>query len=147
MRRLYRLFLYLSSFTRSFLLAASPSIAQCNLDNLNPSYCEDDPAFALTGGTNYWVNNTATSTFDPSALGTGTHLVVTTDGTALSYYVNTSGTFSPEAPVSPTNVPLMDDNQSTAINICFTCNFFGIDYTQLKIGSNGVIGLGGAPGV
>src|SRR5690606_12074508 len=85
MRRLYRLFLYLSSFTCSFLLAASPSIAQCNLDNLNPSYCEDDPAFALTGGTNYWVNNTATSSFDPSALGTGTHRVVTTDGTALTY--------------------------------------------------------------
>jgi len=147
MRSLYRLILYLGSFICSFLLAATTSFGQCSVTNLNPSYCVDDPSFTLTGGTNYYINNVNTSTFNPATLGAGTHRVVTTNGLANAYNVSTSGTFSPAAPVSPTNHTLGDNVETAPINIGFTFNFFGANYTQLRIGSNGVVGLGTTPSV
>lgn len=45
---------------------------------------------------------------------------------------------------SPNTVALADDSVSAAINIGFSFNFAGIDYTQLYIGSNGWIFFGPA---
>jgi hypothetical protein len=121
----------------AFLLAANISFAQCSLSNLNASYCVDDPAFTLTGGTGYWINNDSTSYFDPAALGVGTHRVITTDQIASAYYVKTDGVFSPEptAGVVTTLTPWLDNTQSAATNIGFDFNFYGFVFTQLRIGS------------
>jgi gliding motility-associated-like protein len=40
---------------------------------------------------------------------------------------------------APTNVTLWDDNYSGVINIGFTFNFYGNNYNQLVIGSNGLL--------
>ncbi len=40
-----------------------------------------------------------------------------------------------------TNVSLSDDVWSAAINIGFTFNFYGVNYTQCLIGSNGLLGF------
>src|SRR5687768_2814951 len=142
MRRLFRLILYLGSLTCLLLMAASSAFGQCGFTNLNSSYCVDAPSFTLTGGTNYYINSTNTSTFNPATLGVGTHRVITTNGDADAYNVNTTGTFSPEPPVSATTVALGDDAQSGAIAIGFNFNFFGNDQTVVRIGSNGVLGFG-----
>ena len=123
-------------------MAASSAFGQCSFTNLSSSYCVDAPSFTLTGGTNYYVNTTNTSIFNPGTLGAGTHRVLTTNGDADAYYVSTTGTFSPEPPVSATTVALADDAQSGAIGIGFTFNFFGTNQTFVRIGSNGVLGLG-----
>lgn len=49
---------------------------------------------------------------------------------------------------SPTNVFLSDDSWSGVVNMGFTVNFYGVNYTQCVIGSNGVISfnLGNANG-
>ncbi|MGC1240227.1 MAG: hypothetical protein WA874_01505, partial [Chryseosolibacter sp.] len=145
MRRLYPIIIYLGSLICSFLLAAPSAFAQCSFTNLNASYCVDDPAFTLTGGTNYYGNGVTGSTFNPATAGVGTHRIVTTNGLANAYTVSTSGTFSPEAAVSPTSHTLGNNAETLPINIGFTVNFFGNNYTQLRIGSNGVIGMGTAP--
>ena len=118
--------------------------AQCSFTNLNSSYCLDESSFALTGGTNYFGPGVTGNSFDPGAAGVGTHQLVTTNGLASSYSIVTSGTFNPEPPVSPTVVTL-NDNDEQLVNIGFTFNFFGTDYTQLRIGSNGILGLGAGP--
>ena len=43
---------------------------------------------------------------------------------------------------SPTNVTLTDDVWSGIVNIGFTFNFYGNNYTQCVIGSNGLISFG-----
>lgn len=40
---------------------------------------------------------------------------------------------------APTNVPLSDDSWSGVINMGFTFNFYGQNYTQCVIGSNGIV--------
>ncbi|MFK7787675.1 MAG: gliding motility-associated C-terminal domain-containing protein [Crocinitomicaceae bacterium] len=49
---------------------------------------------------------------------------------------------------SPTNVSLSDDSWSAAVPLGFTANFYGTNYTQCVIGSNGVVSfnLGNANG-
>lgn len=43
---------------------------------------------------------------------------------------------------NPTTIPrLTDDRWSAAVNIGFTFNFFGTNYTQCVIGSNGILGF------
>src|SRR5687768_4421956 len=118
--------------------------SQCSFTNLDATYCINESSFALTGGANYFGPGVTGSTFDPGSAGVGTHQLVTTNGIASSYSVVTSGTFSPEPQVSPTAV-VLGDNAEQLVNIGFTFNFFGTDYTQLRISSNGVLGLGAGP--
>lgn len=51
---------------------------------------------------------------------------------------------SPGSGTPGTSVNLGDDVVSGAINLGFTFNYAGTDYTQLQIGSNGWLSLGGA---
>uniref|UniRef100_UPI0023EBECA8 beta strand repeat-containing protein n=1 Tax=Chryseolinea sp. H1M3-3 TaxID=3034144 RepID=UPI0023EBECA8 len=136
--------IFLLSFL-GILLNNAAINAQCNFTNLGAAYCINEPSFALTGGTNYYGPGVTGSTFDPAGAGVGTHQLVTTDGNPTSYAVVT-GVYNPESPVAPTSV-ILGDNSEQLVNIGFTFNFFGTDYTQLRIGSNGVLGLGGAPTV
>lgn len=52
----------------------------------------------------------------------------TTPGTSAGLYLN-----------APTNVTLSDDSWSAAVSMGFTFNFYGNNYTQCVIGSNGLI--------
>ncbi|MBL7854040.1 MAG: hypothetical protein JNL17_06570, partial [Cyclobacteriaceae bacterium] len=114
--------------------------AQCSFTNLNAQYCVDQPAFTLTGGTNYYGPGVSGSTFDPAAAGVGTHTLITTDGNAAGYSVNTSGVYAPVAG-SGTALALGDDTEVTGIPIGFTFNFFGLNFTQVRVGDNGIIGF------
>lgn len=55
------------------------SLPVVTINGLNPEYCANDPAFALTGSTptggNYTINGNAATSFDPNALGAGNHTV------------------------------------------------------------------------
>ncbi len=86
--------------------------------------------------------------FDPSVAGVGTHVISYT-GTASSptagYGVTEGLTNNPYA--GPfTSVTLGDDQMSTALEVGFTFNFFGTDYTQFLISSNGFISFDLAAG-
>src|SRR5688572_23487347 len=131
MLRFYKAGLHFLMLLLSFILIGPHlSFSQCSFTNLDPSYCFSDGSFPLTGGTNYYGPGVTGSTFDPAAAGVGSHRLVTTDGV---YNVITSGSFNPQPPVAPTAVPL-GDNAEQLVSIGFTFNFFGIDYTQLRIG-------------
>ncbi len=58
----------------------------------------------------------------------------------LDYTVDQTGTFNPiDISATGTNVPLADDEVSADLNIGFTFNFNGNDYTTFRISSNGFI--------
>ncbi|MEP6736346.1 MAG: hypothetical protein ABJA70_12545, partial [Chryseolinea sp.] len=125
--------------------------AQCSITNLQPAYCSDDAAFALTGGTNYYGPGVSGSTFSPSSAGIGTHTIYTTDGNALSYSTSTTGTYNPDLTVgTPVSFPgLPADENSSIIGIGFTFNFFGNNYANLRVNANGYVGvaLGAGSGI
>ena len=127
------------------LLLSYFSYGQCNFTNLNSDYCITDAAFTLTGGTYYSGPGVTGSTFDPAVAGVGTHLIVTDDH-ASSYAVSTTGTYN-WISGSGTTLSLGDDDYSSAINLnggigsTFTFYFFGNAYTQIYIGSNGLVGF------
>lgn len=129
-------------------LAIKPhfSFSQCSITNLDPSYCVDDAAVSLAGGTNYYGPGVSGSTFTPSSAGVGTHTVYSATGIASSYSVSTSGTYNPDlsAPSTITFPSLPADENSNVIAIGFTFNFFGTDYTDLTINANGYVMFGGA---
>ncbi|HEY3404802.1 MAG TPA: PKD-like domain-containing protein [Ohtaekwangia sp.] len=136
MRRYFLAFLVtLSAF------AAIPAHAQCNFTGLNSSYCIDNGLVPLTGGTTYYGPGVTGSNFNPSVAGLGTHQLVTTSGSATTYFVQTTGTFNPVAG-SGTSVVLADDAETGLLSIGFTFNFFGTNYTDLRIASNGLLGFG-----
>ncbi|MBT1712061.1 T9SS type A sorting domain-containing protein [Fulvivirgaceae bacterium PWU5] len=123
------------------LMPVLDASAQCTFTNLNPSYCVDAPAFTLTGGTYYYGPGVTGSTFDPAAAGVGTHTLIATNGDANTYTISTAGTYNPLS-AAATTVTLANDDQTAAIPIGFTFNFFGNDQTTVRIGSNGLIGFG-----
>jgi hypothetical protein len=119
------------------------SFAQCSFTNLNETYCTNDPSFALDAGsaTIFAGNGVTGNIFDPAAAGAGTHTIIAHDG-ASSYGVINSGTFNRVAPPgTETTLSLAKDTDSGNIGF-FNFNFFGTTYNQLRIGSNGLIGLG-----
>jgi hypothetical protein len=133
------------------ILAILPhfSVAQCSFTNLNAGYCTNEPAFALSAGsaTTFVGNGVSAGIFDPSVAGAGTHIIVAHDK-ATTYGVVTSGTFNRvAAPGSATTLSLAKDTDSGILGVAngfFNFDFFGTTYNQLRIGSNGLIGLGAA---
>lgn len=69
-------------------------------------------------------------------------------GSSINIVDCNPGTLSGVILPAPTNVFLSDDSWSGVVNIGFTVNFYGNNYTQCTIGSNGVISfnLGNANG-
>src|SRR5688572_15823856 len=123
------------------------SLAQCSFTNLNTTYCADEPAFALSAGsaTTFVGNGVSGAIFDPAAAGAGTHIIIAHDK-ASSYGVLNSGTFDRVAPPgTETTLSLAKDTDSGILGVAdgfFDFDFFGATYNQLRIGSNGLIGLG-----
>lgn len=87
-------------------------------------------------------------TFDPVIAGVGTHVITYSSASSspTSGYGVTEGL--PNSPsVGPfVGVTLGDDQTTAALNIGFTFNFFGTDYTQFIISSNGLISFDLATG-
>src|ERR1043166_3806216 len=93
---------------------------------------------------------------DVSAFVTGTLndwcLIVDGYGTDSFGYTATDSPFFGSAQfnwlnisLSGTNVPFMDDSHHGPFNLGFTFDFYGIDYTQFQLTSNGQLVLGNAP--
>jgi len=51
--------------------------------------------------------------------------------------------FNPAAAIAPTPINLGDDAVTNALQIGFSFNFYGTDYTTLQLSSNGFVGFGG----
>ncbi len=135
-------------FLPSVILAAAPqwSLAQCSISNLNSEYCIDDGAVVLTGGTSYYGPGVTGTTFTPATAGVGTHTVYSSNGSASSYSVSTAGSYNPIAGTgSSITFPSLPTNEnSAALALGFTFNFFGTNYTNLTINANGYVSFGGA---
>ena len=107
--------------------------------------CLNDSAFSLSGG--YPLGGTysgvgvSNGKFNPSIAGTGTHLITYSyaiDVTETNYSLNKTGIFAP-VQGSGTRVYLGDDQVSSAIPVGFNFNFYGSDYSDIYISSNGFI--------
>lgn len=129
-----------------FLISNSIN-AQCTLTIADTIFCPTDTAVTIgTSGGNGFGSFSGPgvlgTSFDPSVAGTGNHVISYSEVDSNAYIVDQTGTYSPMAsPITGTPVSLGDDQYSSALPIGFTFNFFGIDYTDFYISSNGFIGF------
>jgi hypothetical protein len=121
--------------------------AQCGFTNLDAQYCVDQSSFILTGAPNFFGPGISGTTFSPSSAGTGTHTLYATSGIANTYNVVTSGVYNFITTGFGAPTSLTKDTQTGLIGIGFTFNFFGTNYTQVRLGSNGLLGFGAGPPV
>lgn len=114
--------------------------AQCNFTGLAATYCESDMGDTLVpSGPGLFSGPGMTGDyFDPGAAGPGVHQIDFNQSDPTVYTVDQTGTFSPTAS-SGTPVSLSDDAVSGMLPIGFTFNFFGTNYTDFYISSNGFI--------
>jgi hypothetical protein len=114
---------------------------------LASDYCVDHAPVVLSGspsGGFFSGPGMTDSTFDPMAAGAGTHTIsYSMSGTEYTY--TQTGTFSPLAG-SGNPVSLSDDMVSGNLPIGFTFNFYGTNYTEFYISSNGFITFNPASG-
>ncbi|MGQ1948801.1 Ig-like domain-containing protein [Geofilum sp. OHC36d9] len=117
--------------------------AQCDdisISGLDTEYCIIDQATQLTGlpyGGTFSGPGITDDLFDPSTAGAGTHEIKYVFDN-IYYKIDQTGDFNPIT--SPGNdVVLSDDKVSPALSLEFTFNFFGVDYTEFYICSNGFI--------
>jgi uncharacterized repeat protein (TIGR01451 family) len=110
-----------------------------------PAMCLTDPPIALSGGLpaggTYAGAGVADGFFDPAAAGVGAHAIqysYTASVADPSYTLNQVGTFAP-LPGSGTSFSLGDDQVSAALPMGFTFNFYGKDYAEIYVSSNGFI--------
>lgn len=124
---------------------ASTSWTQCSITGLSSPTCltGNIQTPVVTGGTLVGPGVSG-GTFDPALAGVGTHTLFVVDPTYAPdlYYIDQTGAFSPmPGPIAGTTVSLGDDQVSGNLPIGFTFNYFGIDYTDFYISSNGFIGF------
>ena len=119
--------------------------AQCDITGPDPIMCLTSVPVAMTvasPGAVFSGPGVTANIFDPAAAGLGTHTIsVEAPGEGYSH-----GTI----PFSPTAIPggtvvggLSDDNVVGTFPIGFTFNFFGTDYTNFYVGSNGFVTFSG----
>lgn len=128
------------------MLAISGSLntifGQCAITGLDSVYCENDSPDTLVPSGSGVFSGTGINgnIFDPELAGPGTHQINYDESDPTNYSIDQTGAFAPIAG-SGTSVFLGDDQVSGALPIGFTFNFFGNDYTQFYISSNGFIGF------
>ena len=120
----------------------SLAFSQCVISGIPASMCEEDApvtATVLEPSGVFSGPGMVGDVFDPSLAGPGTH-TITFEYTASGYEVDESIAYAPiDISSGSTSLPLGDDAVSAYLPIGFTFNFFGNDYTDFKIGSNGFI--------
>ena len=115
--------------------------AQCDITGPDPIMCLTSAPVAMTvasPGAVFSGPGVTGSVFNPAAAGIGTHTIsVEAPGDGYSHG---------NIPFDPTPIPggtvvggLSDDNVVGTFPIGFTFNFFGADYTNFYIGSNGFV--------
>ncbi|MBK7130431.1 MAG: T9SS type A sorting domain-containing protein [Crocinitomicaceae bacterium] len=118
---------------------------QCSITGLNSPTCVNGTAQTpvVSGGTLVGPGVSGGS-FDPLVAGVGTHTLFVVDPMYAPnlYTIDQTGTYSPmPGPIAGTSVSLGDDQVTGVLPIGFTFNFFGVDYTDFYISSNGFIGF------
>lgn len=126
-------------------LGSGSIYAQCSFTGLDTIYCANDSAATMiqsgTMGT-FSGPGVTDSIFDPMTAGAGMHTVTYTDPDPNYYTIDQTGTFAPiSSPITGTQVNLGDDQTSGQLPIGFTFTFFGTDYTDFNISSNGMLGF------
>ena len=115
------------------------TFAQCNINGLQSDYCVGDDPVILSGnlpGGIFSGPGVSNSVFDPAIAGVGTHQIQYIN--TSSYVISQMGVFAPLAAIG-TTVTLADDQVSGVLPIGFTFNFYGTNYTQFYVSSNGFI--------
>lgn len=124
---------------------ASTSWTQCSITGLNSPTCvTGNPQTPTVVGGTFVGPGVSGGNFDPAVAGIGTHALFVVDPIYAPdlYYIDQTGTFNPmPGPIAGTSVALTDDMVSASLPIGFTFNYFGVDYTQFYISSNGYIGF------
>ena len=122
------------------LLFFSSAQAQCTFTGLNATYCENDTIANLTPSGVGVISGPGISgnTFDPGLAGAGVHQIDYNESDPTSYTIDQTGTYAP-IPSVGTPVSLSDDQVSGTLPIGFSFNFFGVNYTDFYISSNGFI--------
>ncbi len=117
------------------------SYGQCIISGPDPIMCLTDSPVIMSvasPGATYSGPGVTGNVFNPASAGVGTHTIsVTAPGVGYS---------TGSIPFSPTPIPsgtivggLSDDNVVGSFPIGFTFNFFGVDYTNFYVGSNGFV--------
>lgn len=119
-------------------------VPNVTLAPLNDVYYTD-PAFALSGGSpaggTYSGPGVSGNQFNPSAAGVGTYTITYSYSEALpedNYSTNKNGTYNPVTGTG-TTLTLNDDQVTGALPVGFTFRFYGTDYTNFYLSSNGFI--------
>ena len=112
--------------------------AQCSFTGLNSTYCANDvPSTLVPSGGGYFAGPGITgNTFNPSLSGPGTHTINYIEGSG--YVIDQTGTYA-LIPGTGTSVSLFDDEVSVLLPIGFSFSFFGNNYTNFQISSNGFL--------
>ena len=143
MKNLYFLKYFILIFALSTFVLLNKVGAQCNnisISGLNTEYCIIDQESEIVGfpyGGTFSGPGITGSFFEPAIAGAGTHEIKYVFD-SIYYEIDQTGTFNPIT--SPGNdVILSDDDVSSALSLGFTFNFFGVDYTEFYLSSNGFI--------
>ncbi len=115
--------------------------AQCAIVGLDPTYCVTDPSVTISapGSGTFSGPGMTGDVFDPALAGVGTHLIEYFQYDPTAYTVDQTGAFA-LTPGGGTAVFLGDDEVTpTSIPIGFSFNFFGTNYTDFYLSSNGFI--------
>lgn len=117
------------------------SYGQCDIMGLETPVCLSDAPSSLSvasPGATFSGPGMSGSVFTPADAGLGTHTItVEAPGEGYSHG---SATYAPIPLVAPITVSgLSDDNVVGSFPIGFTFNFFGNDYSNFYIGSNGFL--------
>ena len=127
----------LTAFGGLFITANSIN-AQCTFTGLNPVHCANDiPDNLVPSGSGFFAGpGVSGTTFNPAIAGPGTHIINYIEGSG--YAIDQTGTYA-IIPGSGATVALGDDQMSGILPIGFSFNFFGNNYTDFYLSSNGFI--------
>ncbi len=116
-------------------------LPNASFTGLNSTYCTTAGPATLTpatpGGT-FSGSGVVGNTFDPTSVSVGTYNVTYTIPGSTGSYSYSAVPFSPR-PTGGNFVSLSDDAMSSAVPIGFNFNFYGVNYSQFEISSNGFI--------
>lgn len=124
------------------LLNYENTYSQCDvvIIGLESEYCIVDNSVTLEGyplGGTFSGPGITGKVFNPTTAGAGTHEIKYVFDSVF-YNINIDGIYNPIDGVGQ-SVTLSDDQVSAFIPLSFTFNFFGTDYTQVRLSSNGFL--------
>ena len=134
-------------FILLFFNKSAQSQCDVQINGLESEYCITDNSVTLNsypmGGT-FSGPGISGNTFTPASAGAGTHEIKYVFD-SIFYNINTDKTYNPIDDIG-TSVTLYDDDVSAFLPLSFTFDFFGTDYTQVRLSSNGFITFNNSSG-